>query len=87
MLTYDYRLKMDLELDYPDDDLDAMLDDELEVRKEMEQEQEMKENVPSSPTASLGGVKHIEANVGIGSKGRLGYNGHNIILNNIRRRK
>ena len=69
MLTNDYRVIMDLELDYPDDDLDAMLDEELEVRKEME-ENGMKENLPSSPTAGLGGRKHIEGNVGIGSQGR-----------------
>ena len=68
MLTDDYRVDMDLELDYPDDDLDAMLDDELEVRKELEREKEMKENIPSSPTASLGGVKHLEGNVGIGTQ-------------------
>ena len=35
---------MDLELDYPDDDLDAMLDDELEIMNDIE-----KENQPVSP--------------------------------------
>ena len=30
--------EMDLDLDYPDDDLDAMLDEELDVRNELEKE-------------------------------------------------
>ena len=58
---------MDLDLEYPDDDLDAMLDQELDVMNEME-----KENEPlleGRPTASLGGAKAFESNVGIGSQG------------------
>ena len=67
---------MDLDLEYPDDDLDAMLDQELDVMSEME-----KENEPlleGRPTASFGGAKAIESNVGIGSQGtnkRLRSNG------------
>ena len=56
--------EMDLDLEYPDDDLDAMLDQELDVMNEME-----KENEPlleGRPTASLGGSKAFESNVGIG---------------------
>ena len=56
---------MDLELDYPDDDLDAMLDQELDVMSELE-----KENAPARPTASLGGMKTFEGNVGIGGSKR-----------------
>ena len=65
---------MDLELDYPDDDLDAMLDDELEIMNDIE-----KENQPVSPvrnqarkslefnsSVSLGGAKPLDGNVGIG---------------------
>jgi len=65
---------MDLELDYPDDDLDAMLDEELEIMNDIE-----KENQPGSPvktparkslefsnSVSLGGTKPFEGNVGIG---------------------
>ena len=65
---------MDLELDYPDDDLDAMLDDELEILNDIE-----KENQPVSPvrnqarkslefssSVSLGGSKPLDGNVGIG---------------------
>ena len=58
---------MDLDLEYPDDDLDAMLEQELDVMNDME-----KENEPlleGRPTASLGGAKAIESNVGIGSQG------------------
>ena len=58
---------MDLDLDYPDDDLDAMLEDELEMRNELE-----KENYPSnavsphkSSSASLGGIKNFETDVGL----------------------
>ena len=65
---------MDLELDYPDDDLDAMLDDELEIMNDIE-----KENQPVSPvrsqarkslefnsSVSLGGARPLDGNVGIG---------------------
>jgi len=67
------------QLDYPDDDLDAMLDDELEIMRDLE-----KENQPDSPTPpnahalvrkslefgverAIGGVKPCDGNVGIGS--------------------
>ena len=63
-----------MELDYPDDDLDAMLDDELEIMNDIE-----KENQPVSPvrnqarkslefssSVSLGGSKPLDGNVGIG---------------------
>jgi len=66
------------QLEYPDDDLDAMLDDELEIMRDLE-----KENYPGSPPppgthtqarkslefgvrASTGGMKVCEGNVGIG---------------------
>ena len=65
---------MDLELGYPDDDLDAMLDEELEIMNDIE-----KENQPVSPvrnqarkslefssSVSLGGSKPLDGNVGIG---------------------
>ena len=55
---------MDLDLDYPDDDLDAMLDEELDVRNELEKENELSQR----PTASLGGSKLHESNVGIGQQ-------------------
>jgi len=70
------------QLDYPDDDLDAMLDDELEIMKDLE-----KENQPGPPPstvtqarkslefgarASLGGVRAFEGNVGIGAGESVG---------------
>ena len=61
-------------MDYPDDDLDAMLDDELEIMNDIE-----KENQPVSParnparkslefssSVSLGGARPLDGNVGIG---------------------
>ena len=65
---------MEMDLDYPDDDLDAMLDQELEIERELEKENEplLKQR---SPSASLGGVKSYENNVGLGGDGALSQNG------------
>ena len=61
----------DLELEYPDDDLEAMLDDEQDIMNDLE-----KENEPiPRPTASLGGMKTFEGNVGIGSQEVVGQQG------------
>lgn len=61
-------------LDYPDDDLDRMLDDELDIMRELEAERD-KENSPHRPTKkSLAfstpgstSLRAIDGNVGIGS--------------------
>jgi len=61
-------------LDYPDDDLDRMLDDEMEIMRELEAERD-KENSPHRPTKkSLAfstpgstSLRAIDGNVGIGS--------------------
>ena len=68
--------EMDLELDYPDDDLDAMLDEELEIMNDIEKENQP---LPVSPVSSqarkslefnspgsLGGSRPLDGNVGIG---------------------
>jgi len=67
------------QMEYPDDDLDAMLDDELEIMREMEKENEAEiQSVPArkslefGASASLGGLKSFDTNVGVG---QLGSNG------------
>ena len=58
------------QMEYPDDDLDAMLDDELEIMREMEKENEAEiQSVPArkslefGASVSLGGVKSFETNI------------------------
>jgi len=66
------------QLEYPDDDIDSMLDDELEIMNELEAERE-KENVgpvarkslefdknAQTASVSLGGLKAADTNVGLG---------------------
>jgi len=60
------------QLDYPDDDLDAMLDDELEIMKDLEKENhpavqtQARKSLEFGASASLGGVKVHDGNVGLG---------------------
>lgn len=72
---------MATQLDYPDDDLDAMLDDELEIMRDLEKENHS-DDQPSSTQArkslefgvraGVGGMRTHEGNVGIGGDSVVG---------------
>jgi len=62
------------QLEYPDDDLDAMLDEEMEIMNEMEKENQQvrrEQEFLSSASVSLGGIRASEKNVGLNKESNL----------------
>eukprot|EP00092_Neocalanus_flemingeri_P030900 GFUD01033557.1.p1 GENE.GFUD01033557.1~~GFUD01033557.1.p1 ORF type:complete len:883 (+),score=321.60 GFUD01033557.1:37-2685(+) len=59
------------QLEYPDDDLDAMLDDELDIMRDLEKENQAgptqaRKSLEFGSSVSLGGMKAFDGNVGLG---------------------
>jgi hypothetical protein len=65
-------MELDGPMEYPDDDLDLMIDEELEIERELEREKENRG--PSPPAqgkaASPRGLRPVDTNVGIGGPGK-----------------
>ena len=75
MVCYLIYLISDMsQLEYPDDDLDAMLDEEMEIMNEMEKENQQvrqEQEFLSSASVSLGGIRASEKNVGLNKESNL----------------
>ena len=60
-------------MDYPDDDFDLMIDEEMDLQRELELERGKENRGPSPPalhkagTSPRGGLRPTDTNVGIGA--------------------